>query len=264
MANVTGLITVNGKDIIEVDADPSAGGGTPAERGSLAMYDSGAVGQLYLKTGTGDTAWSLVDTNASDWNLGGNTLGANTSIGSIDDFDQIFIRNNIELMRTVGSSAAVQGLLIGLNASLGGRLQLAPTAAGDDILKEVFSPTSNPTIKVSRMFRTTTVGAVTGTFTIAVPSAYNALIVSNVVANQTGGATGAVGDGASFIRTCHASNVGGTVTMFKQQTDYTYEIVAGLNYNLAASGANIVGTVTGVASRNISWGNYTTLLMITT
>lgn len=264
MANITGLITVNGKQVLEVDADPSAAGGTAASIGSLALYDTGSAGQLYLKTAAADTGWSLMDSNSSDWSLGGNTLGVNTSIGSIDDFDQFFIRNNIELMRTVGSSAAVQGLLIGLNASLGGRLQLAPTAAGDDVLKEVLSPTSNPVIKVSRIFRTTTTGAASGTFNIAIPTDYNCLVTANMNARQTGGATGSAGDGASYIRTCHARNLAGTTTMFQQQTDYTYEIVAGLNFALSASGANIVGTVTGVASRNLSWGAHVELLMITT
>jgi len=36
---VVGLITVNGKDILEVDAIPSSGPGAPAPVGSLAMYD---------------------------------------------------------------------------------------------------------------------------------------------------------------------------------------------------------------------------------
>lgn len=264
MANVLGLITVNGKEILEVDADPSAGGGTPSPIASLAMYDSGAAGFLYLKSGAADTAWTLMDSNANDWQLGGNTLGANTSIGSIDDFDQIFIRNNIELMRTVGSTAATQGLLIGLNASLGGRLQLAPDAAGDDILKEVLSPTSNPVIRVTRMHRLTTVGAATANFSLAIPTDYNAQVKSKVTARQTGGSTGATGDGASYERTCHGSNVGGTVTRFGLQTDYTYEIAGAMNFTLAASGANIQGTVTGSANRNLSWGIYSELLLITT
>jgi hypothetical protein len=196
--------------------------------------------------------------------LGGNTLGANTSIGSIDDFDQTFIRNNLEVMRTVGPTAAVQGLLIGLTASLGGRLQLSPTAAGDDILKEVLSPTSNPVIRVTRMHRLTTSGVASATAAIAIPTAYNAQIKSTVVARQTNAVVGAIGDGASYERTCHARNLAGTVTMFKQQTDYTYEILNGLNYTLAASGATIEGTVTGTVSRDISWGVYNQILLITT
>lgn len=40
MAIILGLVTVNEKDILEVDAVPSAGGGTPAPVGSLAMLSS--------------------------------------------------------------------------------------------------------------------------------------------------------------------------------------------------------------------------------
>jgi len=265
MANITGLITVNGKDILEVDAVPSGGAGTPANRGSLSMYDDGAIGYLYVKTGTADTAWTLLETpDTTDWKLTGNTLVGTEIFGSLNDEDVKFDRNNIEVMRMVGTTAAVQGLIIGLTASLGGRLQLAPDAAGDDIFKEVLSPTANPFIHVTRMHRLTTVGALTAVAAIAIPTAYNVQVKSRVVARQTGGATGAIGDGASYERTCHAKNLAGTVTMFKEQTDYTYEVAGALDFNLAAAGATIEGTVTGSTGRNITWGVYTDLLMLTT
>lgn len=58
MANTTGLQTVNLKDIQEVDAVPSAGGGTAADDpGSIAMLNNAGVGQMYLKTGAAATAW---------------------------------------------------------------------------------------------------------------------------------------------------------------------------------------------------------------
>lgn len=63
MALILGLITVNGKDILEVDAIPSAAAGTPAPVGSIAMYDNGlGVGQEYVKIGAADTAWDRVAT----------------------------------------------------------------------------------------------------------------------------------------------------------------------------------------------------------
>lgn len=52
-----GLITINGKRIIEVDADPSSSG-VSAPIGSLALLDNAGTGELYIKTGAGDTAWS--------------------------------------------------------------------------------------------------------------------------------------------------------------------------------------------------------------
>lgn len=265
MATVTGLITVNGKDIIEVDAVPSAGGGTSAPIGSMAMYDDGSVGYLYLKTGAANTAWSVIEVpDTGDWFLTGNTLVGTEKLGSLNDEDVKFYRNDEEVMRMVGDLTSNSGLLIGLSASLGGRLQLSPSNDGDDILKEVLSPSADPVIRVSRMHRILTVGAVTNTFELAIPSDYNAKVQSEVIAKQTGGAVGAVGDGASYMRTCHARNISGTVTMFKQQSDYTYEVVNQLDFDLSSNLGNIVGTVQGVTDRNISWGIYSQLLLITT
>jgi hypothetical protein len=265
MAVVTGLITVNGKEILEVDADPGAGPGTPAPIASLALYDDGSAGSLYIKSGAADTAWSIIQSpDIDDWNLTGNTLTGTEFLGSLNDQDVNFRRNNLEVMRLVGSTSAVSGLLIGLSSSIGGRLQLAPNAAGDDIMKQVLSPTSNPVIQVSRMHRLTTSGATSQTFSLAIPNDYNAQVKSRVVARQTAGTVGAVGDGASYERTCHARNISGTVTRLGLQTDYTYEVVGSLNFTLAANGANIEGTVTGAANRDISWGIYSELLLITT
>lgn len=263
MAAITGLITVNNKLILEVDADPSAGGGTVAGRGSLAMFDTGAIGQLYLKTGAADTAWSLIDNTAADWLLAGNALTGAEKFGSTNDFDVPFIRNNIEAMRIVGTTAALQGILIGLNASLGGRLQLQPTNQGDDILKQIHGAT-NQIINVTRMYRKTTVSNAVSTFTIAVPNDYNALIETKVIGIQTGGATGAVGDGASYIRTLHVQNIGGAVAIMQTQTDFTYEIVAGFNFTSLASGADVEYSIQGVLNRNVSWGIKTELTLATT
>lgn len=63
MANIIGLITINGKNVLEVDAIPSAGLGTPAPVGSIALYEDGSnIGYEYLKIGAADTAWDLVST----------------------------------------------------------------------------------------------------------------------------------------------------------------------------------------------------------
>lgn len=53
----TGLITINGKRIIEVDASP-ASSGVAAAIGSLALFDDSGTGRLFIKTGSGNTAWT--------------------------------------------------------------------------------------------------------------------------------------------------------------------------------------------------------------
>lgn len=62
MANILGFITVNDKNILEVDADPAAGGGTAAPIGSLAMLENGGAGSNFIKIGAADTAWDTVST----------------------------------------------------------------------------------------------------------------------------------------------------------------------------------------------------------
>lgn len=93
MANITGLITVNGKQVIEIDSDPSLGGGAVASIGSLAMLEVGGVGALYLKIGAADTAWQLIPTTTSEEIQ--DTIGAmltnssNISLNYDDATDQI-------------------------------------------------------------------------------------------------------------------------------------------------------------------------------
>jgi hypothetical protein len=265
MANIIGLITVNGKDILEVDADPSAGLGTPAPVASLAMWDNAGVGNVYFKTGAADTAWNTFDTTPS-WDLVGNTLTGGTPatpnefFGSTNDYDVTFRRNNLEQMRLVNGA-----LLVGLSASLGGRLQINDATAGADLMKEILDAAgSTPIINVSRMFRVTTTNATPATFNIAVPNDRNALINVSACVRQTAGSTGAIGDGASYQRTLHASNVGGTVSIFKPQTDYTYEVAGGLNLSAVASGANVEYSAQGATNRSLTWGVRATLLITNT
>ena len=51
-----------GLQLLLVDADPT-GNDTPAPIGSLASWDDGGTGKLYVKTGAGDQAWGLVTTS---------------------------------------------------------------------------------------------------------------------------------------------------------------------------------------------------------
>lgn len=63
MANILNLITIGEKKYLVVDSDPSAGAGTSAEVGSLAVWEDGSnVGKAYLKIGASDTAWDKIST----------------------------------------------------------------------------------------------------------------------------------------------------------------------------------------------------------
>lgn len=263
MANITGLITINEKEIIEVDGVPSASLGTPAPMGSLAMYDTGSVGELYLKTGAANTAWTKVDVpDNSDWNLAGNTLSGTEFIGSLNDQDIKFYRNNTERMRLVGSSTSNSALLVGLNATLGGRLQVG-NLSGEEFFKMALMSGSIPqVIKATRMgYLTTSDGTPTSAYDIGISQHHNALVKVAVAVRQTGGISGNVGDGAMYERTMAAKNVAGTVTILKTQTDFTYEIVGSMNVSFTG-GTNVISQeVKGVTDRDLSWGIYSDVLM---
>lgn len=57
---IIGQITLDQVSIFEVDTDPSLGGGTTASIGSMATLYDGANGRLWIKSGAGDTAWSII------------------------------------------------------------------------------------------------------------------------------------------------------------------------------------------------------------
>jgi hypothetical protein len=258
MAAIIGLITVNGKEILEVDAVPSVGLGTPAPRASMAMYDNGAAGFLYVKTGTADTAWQQVDVpEANDWELFGNTLSGgapstpNESFGSNNDYDVILKRNNSELARLVTGA-----LLVGLNASLGGRLQVGVGALGDEILKQS-SPNGGSGARVAHVTRQykvlTTDATLTNLGLVAIPN--NTVIYSKmtILTRQTGGVSGAAGDGAAYVRETHGRNVAGVCTIRKLQTSFTSEDAGTFDVAVDISTTNIRYRVQGDTDRNMSW-----------
>lgn len=265
MAAITGLITVNGKEVLEVDADPSAGGGTPAPIGSIAMYDSGSVGSVYIKTGALDTAWSRIDSNDNDWSLLGNALTGGTpatpdqQFGSTNDYDVKMIRNNTEIMRMVS-----QGLVIGLNASAGGRLQIEASALATDLFRQQ-GPNGGAGSKVVRVSRTYKVQTTDATLTtladILTPTDSVNLVTLNVVARQHGGSSGTAGDGAAYVREIHARNIADVVSIRKNQTSFTSEDVGAFNLSITNSGANVRAQVTGAANRNLAWFGYCELMI---
>jgi hypothetical protein len=258
MANITGLITVNGKQILEVDDEPQLSSGTPSTIGSMAMYDSGAVGSLWVKTGSADTAWARVDLpEGQDWTVDGNELtGAsadapNEFIGSTNNYDVVLIRNNNEIMRLVSD-----GVLIGLDASLGGRLQIGAGSVGSDLVKQItnHSTTGAQIVHVTRQFKVqTTDGTATTLADISVPTDSVVGIEAKVLCRQHGGSSGSAGDGASYVRNIHARNLSGTVAVRQNATSITSEDVGAFNVTVSASSSNVRLQAVGAANRNIAW-----------
>ena len=265
---VTGLITVNGKQVLEVDADPSTAGGIAAPLGSLAMYDSGSIGALFIKTGAADDAWQQVDVpEGRDWQMDGNTLtggsptAPNEFFGSNNDYDVAFRRNATELMRLCSD-----GLLIGLNASLGGRLQVSAAALGGDLVKQI-SPnggSGGQVIHVSRQYKVQTTDAVATTLAdILLPNDNVAHITAKVVARQHGGSSGTAGDGAAYTREIHARTIAAVAAVRQNQTSFTAEDVNAFNLLTTVNGANVRLQAQGAANRNIAWFAQVEMLLAT-
>lgn len=268
MSNILGLITVNGKEILEVDAIPSAGLGTAAPVGSMAMFEDGSnVGHVYIKSGAADTAWVEFDTpEGSDWATTGNTLtgGSPTTptefFGSVNDYDVISKRGNVELTRLVAA-----GLLVGLNASLGGRLQVGVAALGDEIFKQS-SPNGGAgarVIHVTRQYKVQTTDA-TPTVLAAILVPASSRIQANLMVggNQHGGAGGALGDGADYERTISAKRLAaGNALLRKVQTDFTSEDVPQMNVTVAVATTNVNLSVVGVASCNMAWSAHAQIMI---
>ena len=261
MSEIIGRINVNDFEIMQVDADPAAAAGTPAPVGSMAVHDSGVIGRLYFKQGLADVAWTLVDMQeGDDWNLDGNALSGagpttpNEFYGSTNDYDLIFKRNNQEKARIVDA-----GLLIGLSASIGGRLQV-----GTDLASILASYTTRSggvggadVIRIVRQFKVQTVDATeTVLASIAIVDNQRAQIKFYAGCNQHGGIAGAVGDGADYIRTVSAKALAGAATIQKYSTDFTSEDVKDFKLVSVVNVANIDFKVTGEVDRDLAWSGH--------
>lgn len=109
MATITGLITVNDKQILEVDANPALSSGTIASLGSIALYSDGSTATLYIKNGVNDVDWSPLSTvtveDIQDAIASALTASSNITFSYNDTLNQI----SADLTNT-GVSAASYGI----------------------------------------------------------------------------------------------------------------------------------------------------------
>ncbi len=75
----------DGKYYVSLTSDPTAGGGFIAPIGSVGVRNNGGVGEMWLKTGAGNTAWSKTQVGTTDWSLTGNAgTGGTATLGTTD------------------------------------------------------------------------------------------------------------------------------------------------------------------------------------
>jgi archaellum component FlaF (FlaF/FlaG flagellin family) len=95
MATITGALTLNEISIIEVSGDPSATGGTPSPKGSIALDNTG---KLWLKFGDADTNWS---------EMGAGSVGALLAANNLSDLSNaVTARTNLGLGNVDNTSDA--------------------------------------------------------------------------------------------------------------------------------------------------------------
>lgn len=92
----------------------------------LLVYQTNATAGFYYYTGA---TWTMLDSNASDWNLGGNTVGSVQNLGTIDAYDLPIITTNVEIARfyangkfSIGQGATISDIssvAIGFGATTG-------------------------------------------------------------------------------------------------------------------------------------------------
>ena len=88
--------------------DPSAGAGIVAPIGSVIVRDNAGAGQLWLKTGAANTAWSEVPTGATNWLLAGNLgTGGTGVLGTTDAQPFNIIANNLSVASILSSHRGI-------------------------------------------------------------------------------------------------------------------------------------------------------------
>lgn len=194
MANILGRQTVNEKEVIEVDADPSAVAGTVSPAGSLAMWNDAGVGKEFIKVGAADTAWDRVVTYAAGVGIG---QGAQLRLAIYD-----LVGNDYHLDDQVAQNANLIDVNIEPQASRSVALAYRIPNPGDAIAAADFILSEGAQTKNGNMTFNNDVivqGSLTVNGTLAYLNATNTNITDKLVTlNKGGGAASAGGSGVEF------------------------------------------------------------------
>ena len=116
MANIIGRLTNNEVEVLQVDAAPGGGAGTPAPIGAIAAYNSGSVGTVYIKVSALDTGWDQINTSAVS---GGVLTGVAGAIpvypANGNQVDDVYVQNG---QNVIVSHVAQAGRLVAITYSI--------------------------------------------------------------------------------------------------------------------------------------------------
>ena len=107
MANIIGTQTLDDVLILSVDANPAPGVGTIAPIGSFATVNDGSG--FYLKTGAGDTAWTILDTEPLSTVSTTNAAATTLKSIAIPNNSAMLITSNISCRKTAGAGVGTIG-----------------------------------------------------------------------------------------------------------------------------------------------------------
>lgn len=236
-------ITIGDIEFLHVDAAPGGGAGTAADIGSVASFDNAGAGEMYLKTGAADTAWTQLDAGTLPIDLttdvgvsilpvanGGTGLDASTVLAG-----QILIGNDTNNDFDLATLTAGNGVNI-TNAD--GSI----TIAAENVQASTSVQTTDATQTVLKTFDMSTADTVY-------------YVKARVKAIVSGGAGGNDQASAVFERSIRVTNDGGVLIAGKTQSDYTDKSPAVSSYSVDfnVSGTDLQLRVTGGATDNTEW-----------
>jgi hypothetical protein len=222
--------------------------------------------------GGGGAAWQTAGNNLT----GGGPTTPNEFFGSNNNFDVVTVRDGIESLRLYAEGFLVSGgvspaptppTFLGIRGE--GRLiamnpEVGPT---NHAVFGMFGPVTGggDTVFVNsviNMNKVILIGAASEIlFDIFVPDDSVMYFRLKIVARQTAGAAGTVGDGATYLYEFMAKRVAGTITIFPAQNTFTTEDVLTIATSFNDAGTTITIDVLGEVNKDVSvYGTLETLV----
>jgi hypothetical protein len=156
--------------------------------------------------------------------------------------------------------------MVGINqATPAAKLHVTESTLGNPVqtLSSV-ATNDDPTEVVTQGRVATTDATVTTIQTIAIPASTTVAIESIVVARRTGGASGTAEDGARYRISAVYANIAGAATIIGSVTRTIDESVPAYNATFSTSGGNVIITVAGPATTNVTWHSTTRTYAVST
>lgn len=221
-----------------------------------------AIGGSSLFLSTGDFNTVLGSLAGDEITSGSNNLvlGYQMDVPTPTGSDQMSIGNLIYGTGINGSGVSTistGSIGIGVQVPLA-KLHVVQPTLGNAVQQLTSTATNDDPAEIVTQGRVATTDATVTTIqTIAIPASTTVAIESIVIARRTGGASGTAEDGARYKISAVYKNVAGTATIIGAITRTIDEDVAAYNSTFAISGGNVIITVAGPATTNVTWHSTT-------